>query len=338
VVGIPYGGSKGGVICDPKKLSPKELERLSREYMKFLSPHIGPWVDVPAPDVNTNPQIMAWMLDEYIKIQEKKIKLQKWGNTGVNPLATITGKPLELGGSQGRTEATGQGGVFILEQLAKKLNLKPEKTTIAIQGYGNVGFWFAKLAYQLGFRIVAVSDSQGGIYVPTGLNPDLTLDCKQKTGTVMKCACKDKVCNMKYGQTITNDQILELKVDVLVPSALENVITKDNAKKIKAKVIIEMANGPVTPEADEILHQKKIINIPDILANAGGVTVSYFEWVQNLQGYYWDKQEVNSKLKTIMVKAFDEFWGKYKTLKTTPRMATYALAVERVVRAIKIKG
>jgi glutamate dehydrogenase/leucine dehydrogenase len=338
VVGIPYGGGKGGVVCDPKNMSQKEIERVSRAYAKAMAPFIGPWVDVPAPDVNTNPQIMAWMIDEYKKTQEKQAKKQKWANQGVNPAAVITGKPLELGGSQGRTEATGQGGVFILRELAKKLNLKPEKTTVAIQGFGNVGFWFAKLAHQLGFRVTAVSDSQGGIYVPSGLNPDMTMDCKQKTGSVAKCACKDKECHMKYGKKITNEELLELKVDILVPSALENVITKDNAKNIKAKAIIEMANGPVTPEADKILHKRKVISVPDILANAGGVTVSYFEWVQNLQGYYWDKEEINSKLEKIMVKAFLEVWQKQKELKTNMRMAAYALAVDRVVKAMKLKG
>jgi len=338
IAGIPYGGAKGGIICNPKEMSNKEVERLSRAYMKALSPHIGPWVDVPAPDVNTNAQIMAWMVDEYIKEQKSKNKGQKWGNTGVNPLATITGKPLELGGSQGRTEATGQGGVYILLELAKKLKLKPEKTTVAVQGFGNVGFWFSKLAHQAGFRVVAVSDSQGGIYVKSGLNPDLTWECKQKTGTVAKCACQGNKCSMAYGQKITNQELLELPVDVVVPAALENVVTKANASKIKAKVLIEMANGPVTPEADEILAKKRIVSVPDILANAGGVTVSYFEWVQNLAGYYWEKEEVNQKLKKIMVKAFAEFWQKYQDLKVTPRMAAYAVAVDKVVKTMKMRG
>lgn len=338
LVGIPYGGSKGGVICNPKEMSDKELERLSRAYIKAMAPFIGPWVDVPAPDVNTNPQIMAWMIDEYIKGQKTKNQAQKWANSGVNPLATITGKPMELGGSQGRTEATGQGGVYILEQLVKKLGWRPEKTTIAVQGFGNVGFWFAKLAHQLGFRVVAVSDSKGGAYVTSGLNPDLTLECKQKTGTVAKCFCKGKSCSLEFGKKISNQELLELPVDVLVPAALENVISKDNATKIKAKAIIELANGPVTPEADKILDKKGIIVVADVLANAGGVTVSYFEWVQNLQGYYWEKEEVSAKLKKIMNKAFEEFWQKYQELKVTPRMAVYALAVDRVVKAMKIRG
>jgi glutamate dehydrogenase len=336
VVGIPYGGGKGGVICNPKELSNTELEKIAREYIRAIAPYIGPWVDIPAPDVNTNAQIMAWMIDEYLKLNQKQRAKAKWQNLGVNPLATITGKPIELGGSQGRTEATGQGGVYILSQLVKKLNLKPERTRIAIQGFGNVGFWFAKLAHQLGFRVVAISDSQGGIHVPSGLNPDMTMECKGKTGTVTKCACTDKACNMKYGRDISNEELLKLDVEVLVPAALENVITSENVNNIKAKAIIEMANGPVTPEADKALYKRGIINIPDILANAGGVTVSYFEWVQNLQGYYWEKKEVLEKLETIMVKAFDEFWVKYREFKIDPRMAAYTVAVEKVVKAMKL--
>ncbi|PIS08763.1 glutamate dehydrogenase [Candidatus Beckwithbacteria bacterium CG10_big_fil_rev_8_21_14_0_10_34_10] len=330
VVGIPYGGAKGGVICNPKKMSQKEIERLARSYIRAISPNIGPWLDVPAPDVNTNPQIMAWMIDEYQKIQKEKRKSLKWSNLGVNPLATITGKPLELGGSQGRTEATGQGGVFILQNLAKKLKLKPKETTIAVQGFGNVGYWFAKLAYDLGYKIKALSDSQGGIIIENGsLNPEEVLEFKQKNGSLV---------NFKGAKKVSNEELLEIKVDILVPAALENVIDKSNVKKIKVKTIIELANGPITPQADKILHQRGIINIPDILANAGGVTVSYFEWVQNLQGYYWEKDEVGKKLKTIMDKAFEEFWDKYKELKVNPRMAAYAVAVERVKKAIKLKS
>jgi len=336
VVGIPYGGGKGGVICDPKQMSQAEIQRLSREYMKAIAPHIGPWVDVPAPDVNTNSQIMAWLIDEYIKIQDKKEKNMKWKNMGVNPIATITGKPLELGGSQGRTEATGQGGVYVLVELAKKINLKPKQTTIAVQGFGNVGYWFSKLAHDLGYKIVAISDSKGGAYIKSGIDPDCALACKQKTGTVTKCS-KNSKCK-KDMKIITNEELLELKVDVLVPAALENVITKENAKNIKAKAIIEIANGPITPEADKILAKKKIINVPDVLSNAGGVTVSYFEWVQNLAGYYWEKTEVNQKLETIMKIAFSEWWNKMKELKVNPRMGAYAVAVDRVVKAMKIRG
>lgn len=344
VVGIPYGGSKGGVICNPKKMSEGELERLSRAYVQAIGPYIGPWVDVPAPDMGTNSQVMAWMADEYIKNEKFKIKNEKWGNMGVNPLATFTGKPIGLGGSQGRTEATGLGGVIVLKELVKKMGRKPEKTTVAVQGYGNVGFWFAKLAHQAGFRIVAVSDSQGSAYVASGLNPDLTLECKQKTKTVAKCFCKEDSCSLRFGKKITNKELLELPVDVLVLAALENVIIAANAKNIKAKAIIELANGPVTPEADEILKRRGILSVPDILANAGGVTVSYFEWVQNLSGQSWKKEKVFKKLKKVMVKAFDRVWGKYEDLKfngsrslkglTTLRLAAYAVAVERVARAM----
>jgi len=254
---------------------------------------------VPAPDVNTTPQIMAWMVDEYEKI------------AGKHEPGVITGKPVEVGGSLGRTEATGLGGFYVLEQLRKVRNL-PQNITIAVQGVGNVGYWFIEFAKKAGYRVVAWSNSKGGEY---------------------------------KGKKITNEQLLELPVDILVPAALENQITKDNAGKIKAKYIIEMANGPVTPEADEILHRRGIISIPDVLANAGGVTVSYFEWCQNNMGYYWGKDEVFSKLKVIMDKAFGEVWKIYanakrktKNEKLTPRMAAYILAVGRVVKAMKMRG
>ncbi len=300
-VGIPYGGAKGGIICDPKNMSQTELERLSRAYMRAMYKNFGAWKDVPAPDVNTDGQTMAWMLDEYEKL------------VGHLEPAMITGKPLELGGSQGRTEATGLGGFYVLEQLAKVKKLNKKKTTIAVQGVGNVGYWFMEFAKKAGYQIVASSNSKGGEY---------------------------------KGKKITNEQLLELPVDVLVPAALENQITQANAAKIKAKYIIEMANGPVTPEADEILHQKGIISLPDVLCNAGGVTVSYFEWVQNNMGYYWEKDEVWAKLKVIMDRAFSEVWEIYTAKKASlaesrrvnPRMAAYILAVSRVVKAMQLRG
>jgi glutamate dehydrogenase (NAD(P)+) len=337
VVGIPYGGGKGGIICNPKKMSETEIERLSRAYIKAIAPYIGPWVDVPAPDVNTNPQIMAWMIDEYNTMVNDQWSMIK---NYSSPYACITGKPVELGGSKGRTQATGQGGVYVLEKLTRKLNLKPSETTIAVQGFGNVGYWFARLAHKQGFKITAVSDSKGGVYLKSGLNPDAVLDCKKEKGTVSKCLFKN-------GKKITNEELLEMKVDILVPAALENVINTKNAKKIKAKAIIELANGPVTPEADKILHKNKIILVPDILANAGGVTVSYFEWCQNLSGFYWEKEQVLNRLKKIMDKAFDTWWDKYDKIKNqkskiknlnTPRMAAYAAAVDRVVKAMRIRG
>ncbi len=341
VIGLPYGGSKGGIIVDPKKLSAGELERLSRAWVRAFGDKIGPWVDVPAPDVNTDGQIMAWMVDEYVKVQsslqfggQAKFKVQKWGNVGVNTRATFTGKPLSIGGSQGRTEATGLGGFYVFREMAKKLKMKPGSTSVAVQGFGNVGYYFAKFAADAGYRVVTVSDSRGGIYQKNGLDINKVLAWKEKTG---------KVSGFPGTKDISNQALLELAVDVLVPSALENVIDDKNAKNIKAKLIVEMANGPVTPEADEILRSRKIYSVPDVLANAGGVTVSYFEWVQNLQGYYWEKDEVFAKLEKLMVSAFDRAWKKYGELKKKNididmRMAVYALAVERVAEAMKVMG
>ncbi len=321
VVGIPYGGAKGGVICDPKNMSQGELERLSRAYIKAISKYIGAFKDVPAPDVNTTPQIMAWMLDEYEKV------------TGRHEPGVITGKPIEMGGSQGRTEATGLGGFYVLEQLmsakGRSSSGRKKTTTIAVQGIGNVGYYFAYFAKKAGYRVVALSDSKGGVYNEKGLDPDQLLKHKEKTGSVI---------GFPGSKTITNEELLELAVTVLVPAALENVITKENVNRIKAKYVIEMANGPVTPEADEVLQRRGIISIPDVLANAGGVTVSYFEWVQNNTGYYWEKEEVFTKLKKIMDKAFDEVWQIYQSKKVNPRMAAYILAVERVVKAMKLRG
>ncbi|MFH2118460.1 MAG: Glu/Leu/Phe/Val dehydrogenase [Candidatus Paceibacterota bacterium] len=321
VTGIPYGGSKGGIIVNPRELSISELERLSKAYARWLADKIGPWVDVPAPDVNTTGQIMAWMVNEYQQALGEKNLIQE------NPLATFTGKPLELGGSQGREEATGLGGMFILQKLAKALKLSPKTTTIAVQGFGNVGFWFAKHAASKGYRVVAVSDSKGGTYVKGGLDPVKALAYKKKHGSVTN-----------FGKPLTNEELLELKVDILVPAALENVIDKENASKIKARAIIEMGNGPTTPEADEILAKNKVLLIPDVLANSGGVTVSYFEWVQNLQGYYWTHQEVTSKLQPLMEKAFDEMWAAKEKHQVDGRMATYVTAVQRVVDAMILRG
>lgn len=334
VTGIPYGGGKGGIIVDPKKLSSKELEKLSRAYAKFIANDVGPWKDIPAPDVNTNGQIMAWMIDEY-----EKIYSQKPEGKSENLLATFTGKPLELGGSQGREEATGLGGVFVLEQLAKKLKVKRNQDlTIAIQGFGNVGYFFALHADRLGFKVVAVSDSRGGVYVKEGLDPIKTLECKQKNGSISECMCSDGKCDHSFGKPISNEELLELDVDVLVPAALENVITDKNAKNIKAKAIIEMANGPITPEADQILSKQAVLLIPDVLANAGGVTVSYFEWAQNLQGYYWTRDEVIAKLQPLMISAFQQMWQAKEKYGIDGRTATYVGAVKRVIDAMMLRG
>lgn len=336
VTGIPYGGAKGGVVVDPAKLSAGELERLSREYARFLGENIGPWVDVPAPDVNTNGQIMAWMVDEWETfMKESGAKLQ------TNPIAAFTGKPLALGGSQGRDEATGLGGVHVLQKLAKTKNwLRPQEITIAVQGFGNVGYWFAHHADRLGYRVVAVSDSRGGVFVESGLNPEKTLACKSKTGRVEECACTNDKCDVRMGKKITNEELLELDVDVLVPSALENVITAKNAERIKAKYIIEMANGPVSPDGEEILQKNGILSIPDVLANAGGVTTSYFEWVQNLAGYYWQKSEVLAKLQFLMDEAWDRMWKIYSSEngKITARQAAYSAAVKSVIDALLVRG
>lgn len=324
VTGIPYGGGKGGIIVDPSQLSEGELQRLSRAYARFVAPFVGPWVDVPAPDVNTNGQIMAWMVDEYEQYQ-----LDRHDTQGENPLATFTGKPLELGGSKGREEATGLGGVYVLEVLAEKMEwAHPEEVRIAIQGFGNVGYWFAQHAVDRGYKVVAVSDSKQAVYNPEGIDPRLVLSHKKEHGTLTN----DK------SQLISNDELLALDVEVLVPAALENAITADNAASITAQVLVEMANGPTTPEADKILEKKKIFVIPDVLANAGGVTTSYFEWVQNLHGFYWSRSEVLSKLEPLMKDAFKEAWTIQLEKKISLRMATYLKAVKSVVDALMLRG
>lgn len=344
VTGIPYGGGKGGVVVDPKKLSQAELQRLSRAYARLIAPHVGPWVDIPAPDVNTTPQIMAWFVDEYQQFIGEQAKSGK-GMSQENPLATFTGKPLEVGGSQGRSEATGLGGVFILDKLVEKLvknkklsSSRKKDITIAIQGFGNVGYWFAYHADRLGYKVVAVSDSKGGVYVADGLDPVKTLECKKESGSISKCACTSDACNLELGKAISNEEVLELDVDILVPAALENIITKDNADKVKAKAVIEMANGPVTPEADAILAKNNVLVIADVLANSGGVTTSYFEWVQNLQGYYWTREEVVAKLQPLMEQAFEQMWQQMELSKVDGRMATYMGAVKRVIDAMMVRG
>ena len=319
VAGIPYGGGKGGVIVDPSRLTTEELKKLSQEYAKLVTPYIGEWKDVPAPDVNTDGQIMAWMLEAY----EKKIGRQAAG--------TFTGKPLELGGSLGRTEATGQGGVFVLNAYAKAYGIK-KGATVAIQGFGNVGFWFAKLAIDSGFKVVAISDSSAGVYDKKGLNIDKLLDFKNKYGSFANAAKKEKI------QTISNAELLELPVTVLVPAALENAINKDNMEKISADVVFEMANGPTTSEADNYLFEKGINVIPDILANSGGVTVSYFEWVQNLHGYYWTKSRVNDELKETITTAFNDIHEVKKAKRISYRRAANYLSIKRIVDAMMLRG
>ncbi len=320
VAGIPYGGAKGGVVVDTSKLSGEELKDLSVSYAKFVTPYIGPWKDVPAPDVNTDGQIMSWMLEAY----EKKI--------GYQAPATFTGKPVELGGSLGRTEATGQGGVYVLDAYirSKKLNIK--NSTVAVQGFGNVGYYFAVIASELGFRVVAVSDSSGGIYNPKGLDMSTVCEFKDKGGVFKNYPLKPGT------KLISNSELLELPVTVLVPAALENSITKDNMQNISAKVVFEMANGPTTGEADSYLNERGIDIIPDILSNSGGVTVSYFEWVQNLNGYYWTKEKVNEELKKTITKAFTDIDKIKKTKKISYRNAANYLSLKRIIDAMMLRG
>lgn len=312
VAGIPYGGGKGGVIVNPKELSKTEIEKVAREFAGNIAPFIGPDLDVPAPDVNTNPQIMMWMLDEYEKI------------VGHLSPATFTGKPIAKGGSLGRTEATGRGGVIILNALMKAMK-QSNNRTVAVQGFGNVGYYFAKLAHEQGYTVVAVSDSKGGIYNPKGIDPEEVQKLKD---------AKKTVSEYKDGQKITNEELLELAVDVLVPSALENVVNEKNMKNIKAKVIIEMANGPLTEEAYEYLNTQKVVIVPDVLANAGGVSVSYLEWVQGKQGYWWTEEEVNTKLEGIMIKSFDEIWDKSVKKKISLKQSAFEVAIERIMKAM----
>jgi len=320
VTDIPYGGGKGGIKIDPKKHSEAELRRLSKEYASWLSPYIGPWKDVPAPDVNTGEREMAWMLEAFE------------GRFGSHAPATFTGKPIALGGSLGRTEATGQGGVYILSEYSKIKKLKNSKTEIAVQGFGNVGFWFSKLAGKLGYKIVAVSDSSGGIYDPKGLNVDKLSLLKEKFGSFEKASKKE---GLKF---ITNEDVLTLPVDILAPAALENAIGEDNAMRVKAKAILELANGPTSPEGEKILLRKKVDVIPDVLCNAGGVTVSYFEWVQNLHGYRWTKERVNSELSVVMKKSFGDIYSIVKSKKVSFRNAAYILALKRIVDAMMLRG
>jgi len=324
VVGIPMGGGKGGIIVDPKKLSQTELERLSRGYIKVFYKYLGPKIDVPAPDVNTNSQIMDWMADEYGKL------------TGKNQPAVITGKSIKFGGSLGRDTATADGGMQVLQALIKKLKIDPKKTTMLIQGFGNAGANFAHLAYHSGFRIIGVSDSKTAIVDPSnnGFNFHLIEKIKLgKKGFVDVCDCKQIKCHCRNHQHMSNGKFLQQKCDILVLAALENQITQSNAGKIKAKIILELANGPIVPTADIILDKKGIIVIPDVLANAGGVTVSYFEWLQNLKNQKWTKTKVKNKLNQIMSRAFNEIWQTANRYKLNLRTAAFIKAIDKIAKA-----
>jgi len=315
---LPLGGGKGGIICNPKELSEGELERLSRAYARAVYQFIGPERDVPAPDVYTTPQIMAWIMDEYSAL------------AGKSQFGVITGKPLALGGSKGRGDATAMGGMYCIREAAKELKIDLSKATIAVQGFGNAGYYAAKLAREMfGSKIIAVCDSQGGCYCKTGIDADEAQKIKTKSTAV---------CNLKVGDKITSEDILELDVDILIPSAMENVITEKNAADIKAKIVVELANGPTTPEADDILYKKGVHVIPDFLANAGGVTVSYFEMVQNFNMYYWTEKEVYARLDEKMTTAYHSVYDTHKEYKINMRQAAYVRAVERVVEAMKLRG
>jgi glutamate dehydrogenase (NAD(P)+) len=317
VVGLPYGGAKGGVACNPKEMSLNELENLTRRYATEISILMSPEGDIPAPDVNTNPQVMAWIMDTYSM------------HKGYSVPAVITGKPIEIGGSLGRFEATGRGVMFTTLEALKHLEIPVEGATVAVQGYGNVGSVGAYLLQDQGCNIIATSDSKGGIYNPKGLDARDVLRHKKETGSVVGYPGADRV---------TNAELLELECDILVPSALENVITWENAPYVKAKVIAEGANGPTTPEADEILYDKGVFIIPDILCNAGGVTVSYFEWVQGLQSFFWSETEVNEKLREIIIRAFGQVLVVAEEKKVDMRTAAYIRAIQRVANAVMIRG
>nr|WP_315044955.1 Glu/Leu/Phe/Val dehydrogenase [uncultured Leptotrichia sp.] len=318
VAGIPYGGGKGGMAIDPKKYSKAELERISRGFAEAISPLIGEKIDVPAPDVNTNGQIMSWMVDSYEKI------------VGHSAKGVFTGKPLEFGGSLARTEATGYGVHLAAKKALEKLNVDVKGATYAVQGFGNVGYYTAYYAYKDGAKIVAFSNTSVAIYNENGIDMEAVIKDYEENGRIVE--------NKGYGKDITNKELLELEVDVLAPCALENQITSENADRIKAKVITEGANGPTTPEADEILHKKDIIVIPDILANAGGVVVSYFEWVQNLQGYYWSFEEVQEKENTVLSNAFEDVWSIADEFKVDLRNAAYMSSIRRIEKAMKFRG
>ncbi len=317
VAGIPFGGAKGGVTVNPKQLSQSELEKLSRSFFSLISEIVGPYRDIPAPDVYTDSQTMAWFMDEYSKSEKN------------NAFAVVTGKPLIIGGSLGRDSATGRGVAITVEEAARHMKLNLKGATCAVQGFGNVGSWAYQFLEEDGVKIVAVSDSKGGAYKKSGIWFNDAASYKKKNGSVI---------NLPDSQPITNEELLELDVDILIPAALEDVITKDNAKSIKAKLVAEGANGPTTPEADDILFHNGTTLIPDILANSGGVSTSYLEWVQNLQHLYWTAEEVDLRLKNIMVKAFAEVYKTSQDHNVDMRTGAYIQAIGKVRDAMKIRG
>ncbi|NLW59602.1 MAG: Glu/Leu/Phe/Val dehydrogenase [Firmicutes bacterium] len=318
VLGLPYGGGKGGVVVDPQTLSQGELERLSRAYIGAISALVGPDQDIPAPDVNTNPQIMAWMMDEFSKYKG-----------GITYPGVVTGKPIIVGGSLGRGEATGRGCVIIIRETAKRLGIDLKTATAAIQGFGNVGSATARFLAKEGVKIIAIMEIDGGIYNKDGIDPEALLAYRAQHGTIT---------TFPGCEPIDNETLFALDCDILVPAALENQITHENADRIKAKIVAEAANGPTTPEADEILDKKGIFLTPDILTNAGGVTVSYFEWVQNIMNYYWTAEEINTRLEQKMVEAFDRIYQMSQEYGVGMRMAAYMYSIARLAEAIKVRG
>jgi glutamate dehydrogenase (NAD(P)+) len=317
LMNIPFGGAKGGIVCNPKTLSRGELERMTRRFTSEIINEIGPEKDIPAPDVGTDGTVMAWIFDTYSM------------NKGHSVLGVVTGKPLNVGGSLGRLEATARGGLYTIQEAVRKRELSLEGLRVAVQGFGNVGSYLAKFLVEEGSTVVAVSDSGGGLYNPKGVDVSAALAHKQETGTLR---------GLRGADEITNEELLLVDCDVLAPCALEQVITQDNADKIKAAIICEGANGPVTPAADDILEDKGVLVLPDILANAGGVVVSYFEWVQGLQEYFWKEPEVNSKLRDIVTRAFNETWQVAQERDIAMRPASYGVAVGRVAEATVTRG
>lgn len=328
VVDIPYGGAKGGIEVDPKELSENELEQLSRGYVRRLARELGPHIDIPAPDVYTNAQIMGWMMDEFSQM------------SGESSPGTFTGKPVEAGGLPGRKEATGLGGLILLERLRERLGKKPEELRIVVQGFGNVGYTFATLAHKEGYRIVGLSDSRGAIQAAgsSAIDPEIVYQRKLEKGLIDGLYCRGSVCDLDNYNPVTTEEILAMDCDVLVPAALEDQITAENADGIKSSIVLELANGPTTPGADAILREKGVMVIPDILANAGGVTVSYFEWLQNIQWFTWDSSRVRLKLEEILGKAFDNVFAYRERYDTDLRSAAYICALQRISSAMKGRG
>jgi glutamate dehydrogenase (NAD(P)+) len=317
LMGLPFGGAKGGVVCDPKAMTRSELERMTRRFTSEIINEIGPEKDIPAPDVGTDASTMAWIFDTYSM------------NKGHSVLGVVTGKPLTIGGSLGRVEATARGSLYCLESVLERRSTSIQGLRIAVQGFGNVGSYFAKFAVEEGATVVAISDSGGGIHNTNGVDVAAAFAHKRGGGSLSE---------LKGGDAITNDELVVVDCDVFAPCALEQVITEANADQVRAKLIVEGANGPVTPAADEILEDNGVLVLPDVLANAGGVVVSYFEWVQGLQEYFWKEDEVNARLNEIVTRAFDETWATYEERKTSMRMAAYGVAVQRVAEATVTRG